>query len=218
MLSALRGADSQNELFNPEARHVEKRSERHLFPSRGPILSTVDLPRTQLTLPPPLCSSFSDRRLLHPSNMIVRTYSCALSSRPTKAQLSRLLDLAAGRGAEVAPGAPAPGPRRASPAAAAAASFSLRVSIRKGENREVRRLMESAELRLRNLKRVAFGGCRLPRNLPPGAARQLRPEEAWGALARGVGEARAYAREMARQEDGGWRDDEWDDSGIEAWS
>lgn len=132
--------------------------------------------------------------------MILRTYSCTLSSRPTKAQLSRLLDLAAARGAEVAP---VPGPSRASAARASA----LRVSIRKGENREVRRLLQSADLDLRNLKRVAFGASALPRGLAAGTARQLQPREAWGVFARGVGEAKAYARAMQR--------DHWDERADE---
>ena len=54
----------------------------------------------------------------------------------------------------------------------------LRVTVGEGRNREVRRLMEAADLEVVALKRVRIGSLRLPRELGVGKFKTLTQAEA----------------------------------------
>ena len=54
----------------------------------------------------------------------------------------------------------------------------LRVTVGEGRNREVRRLMEAADVEVMALKRVRIGSLRLPRELGVGKFKALTQSEA----------------------------------------
>lgn len=53
----------------------------------------------------------------------------------------------------------------------------FKVVLTEGRNREVRRMWEAVGCTVSRLKRIRFGTVTLPRDLPPGQWREMRPEE-----------------------------------------
>jgi 23S rRNA pseudouridine2605 synthase len=107
--------------------------------------------------------------LLHPSAEVEKRYEVGLVEPAPPGLARRLLE-----GVALEDG----------PAAADAASLLagrgegpvLLVTLHEGRNREIRRMLDALGARIRYLKRVAFGPVELG-DLPPGAWRELRPEE-----------------------------------------
>ena len=112
-------------------------------------------------------------RLTHPSHGVPRVYEATVRGVPTEARLRRL-----------AAGVPVDG-RRAAPAgvrllvnrfAKRTDESRLRIVLREGRNRQVRRMLEAIGHPVRRLRRVEMGPLRLGR-LRPGAVRELLPAE-----------------------------------------
>jgi 23S rRNA pseudouridine2605 synthase len=108
-------------------------------------------------------------RLMHPSGEIEREYLVRLRGTPGPQVLERLL-----KGVELEDG-PARFDR-ISPAgldagAAAGCHTNLRVVLREGRNREVRRLWSAVGFEVSRLQRIRYGPIELPPDLRPGQSR-----------------------------------------------
>jgi 23S rRNA pseudouridine2605 synthase len=112
-------------------------------------------------------------RLMHPSFEASREYLVRVRGFPSAATLEQLR-----RGVQLEDGParfdalevlPGEGPGRM-----------FRVSLHEGRNREVRRLWEAVGHEVSRLKRIAYGGIRLPEDLPAGQVRLLSPEALQG--------------------------------------
>jgi 23S rRNA pseudouridine2605 synthase len=109
-------------------------------------------------------------RLMHPSGDVEREYLVRLRGRPGPKVIERLL-----AGVELEDG-PARFDRIAPASldgnAAAASHASLRVVIREGRNREVRRLWSAVGFEVSRLLRIRYGPIELPKDLRPGQFRR----------------------------------------------
>ena len=108
--------------------------------------------------------------LTHPRHGTERTYEAEVTGVPDDRALARLRDGIVLDGRRTRPARvarlPAPRPGRAA----------LRITIREGRNRQVRRMCEAVGHPVRRLVRTRFGPVRDPR-LAPGTWRDLRPAE-----------------------------------------
>ncbi|MCY4074115.1 MAG: pseudouridine synthase [Acidobacteria bacterium] len=129
-------------------------------------------------------------RLTHPRHGVPRVYEATVRGVPTEARLRRL-----------AAGVPVDG-RRAAPAgvrllvnrfAKRTDESRLRIVLREGRNRQVRRMLEAIGHPVRRLRRVEMGPLRLGR-LRPGAVRELAPAEVT-ALRQAAGKTAAPRRQ-----------------------
>jgi 23S rRNA pseudouridine2605 synthase len=109
-------------------------------------------------------------RVMHPRYGCQKEYRALVRGEPTAEALERLrsgIELDDGRTApaEVELAQPAPGGRRW-----------LRVTLREGRNRQVRRMLAAVGLPVERLRRVRIGPLELG-GLPPGASRPLSKSE-----------------------------------------
>ncbi len=108
-------------------------------------------------------------RLAHPRYKVPKEYLATVRGVPSEADLRSL-----GEGVELEDG-------RTQPAevellGSAGGVSSVRITIREGRNRQVRRMLSAVGHEVRDLQRTAFGPLRLGR-LKEGTARRLRPPE-----------------------------------------
>jgi len=108
-------------------------------------------------------------RLLHPRYRIPRTYRVKVSGHPTEAALARLR-----RGVRLDDGVT--GPAQVDVERQLPNKAWLRITIREGRKREIRRMCEAVGHLVDKLVRVRFGPIELGR-LPPGRWRPLGAEE-----------------------------------------
>ncbi|MBI2963075.1 MAG: rRNA pseudouridine synthase [Deltaproteobacteria bacterium] len=124
-------------------------------------------------------------RLLHPRWRIARTYRVKVSGRPSEAALGRLR-----RGVKLDDGVS--GPAQVDVERLLPAKAWLRITVREGRRREIRRMCDAVGHPVERLVRVRFGPIELGR-LPPGRWRALGDAEtaalraAVGLGARGAG-------------------------------
>ena len=118
-------------------------------------------------------------RLMHPSSGVPKTYDALLEGR-VSAETVRALR----RGVDLEDGRTAPARVEALPRPAAGGTW-LRIEIREGRNRQVRRMGEAVGHRVLRLHRPRYAGIPLGR-LAPGEWRPLTREE-WTKLAATVG-------------------------------
>lgn len=107
----------------------------------------------------------------HPSSGLTKEYSVTLSRRPGPLQLQKLAEGCEIDGTLVQPvaiGMDDSDPDKPN---------RIRVIVAEGRNREVRKLCEAASMEVRVLRRVRIGGYRIPRDLPFGEFKELRPHE-----------------------------------------
>jgi 23S rRNA pseudouridine2605 synthase len=123
--------------------------------------------------------------LTHPSTGVVRRYLARVHGVPDEATLARLAE-----GVELEDG-PARFEDVAVVREVAGGGALLRLALREGRKREVRRALEAVGHRVRRLRRIAFGPLRLG-DLEPGSWRELHPEEV--GLLRKAAEGRAGSR------------------------
>ena len=122
-------------------------------------------------------------RLAHPRHKVPKEYLATVAGIPGERDLRALRE-----GVELEDGRTLPADAELLGAGRGMAR--VRVVIREGRNRQVRRMLEAVGHPVRQLERTGFGPVRLGR-LRPGGWRKLRPEEleavreAAGALARG---------------------------------
>jgi 23S rRNA pseudouridine2605 synthase len=109
-------------------------------------------------------------RLLHPRYGVSREYEVSLAGRLTKAERDRLLD-----GVTLEDGLARAESIRASGRSQTGASR-VRIVLREGRKREVRRMFEAVGHRVRRLVRVRYGPVELG-ELEPGAWRELTDAE-----------------------------------------
>lgn len=119
-------------------------------------------------------------RLMHPSYRIDREYAVRALGELTPEVTARLL-----HGVELEDG-PARFETVEQVSEEGGANIWLRVVLREGRKREVRRLLESQGLTVSRLIRVRYGPLALPRNMRRGDLRALKPAEV-AALYRHVG-------------------------------
>jgi len=117
--------------------------------------------------------------LMHPSAELDREYRVRVRGTPSEAALDRLR-----QGVELEDGPARFAEVQRSPKSGRNAT--LRVILREGRKREVRRLLEAVGHRVSRLRRVRFGPIRLPRDLEPGEWRELAEDEV-AELRRAVG-------------------------------
>lgn len=109
-------------------------------------------------------------RLMHPRYAVERTYSVRIQGALGPADLERLR-----QGVEIGDG---PAAFESIEAAAGEGSNRwYRVGLREGRNREVRRMFDAVDRRVSRLIRVQYGTVVLPRDLDPGAWRELDARE-----------------------------------------
>ncbi len=108
--------------------------------------------------------------LMHPSREIEREYLARVRGDPSDAILERL---EAGVALDDGPARL----YRARRTGARARNATLRLVIREGRKREVRRLLEAVGHPVSRLRRNRFGPVRLPEDLPPGSWRELAEDE-----------------------------------------
>ncbi len=108
-------------------------------------------------------------RLLHPRYRIPRSYRVKVSGHPNETALVRLR-----RGVRLDDGVT--GPAQVDVESKLPNKTWLRVTIREGRNREIRRMCEAVGHLVDKLVRLRFGPIDLGR-LPPGRWRELRPDE-----------------------------------------
>ena len=108
-------------------------------------------------------------RLLHPRYRIPRSYRVKVSGHPNEAALVRLR-----RGVRLDDGVT--GPAQVDVESKLPNKTWLRITIREGRNREIRRMCEAVGHLVDKLVRLRFGPIDLGR-LPPGRWREVRPDE-----------------------------------------
>lgn len=108
--------------------------------------------------------------LMHPSRAIEREYLARVRGDPSDSTLGRL---EAGVELEDGPARLA----RARRTGARSRNATLRLVIREGRKREVRRLLEAVGHPVSRLRRIRFGPMRLPEDLEPGQWRELGEDE-----------------------------------------
>ena len=143
---------------------------RRLPPERGTRWAAVgrlDLNSSGLLL-------FTDsgelaHRLMHPRHEVEREYVVRVQGELAAPERNRLLTGVELDGSRASLTSIAPLPRRD----ASGTNRWLRVALREGRNREVRRLFEAVGLRVSRLIRVRYGPIELPRELGAGQWREL---------------------------------------------
>jgi 23S rRNA pseudouridine2605 synthase len=118
-------------------------------------------------------------RLMHPRYEVPRTYEVTVHGKPSPSDLQRLLDGVADAGDRLVATA-------AECLGGDAGRTRLRVVVREGKKREVRRMCAAIGCRVARLVRVAFGPLVLD-DLPPGSWRDLTVPEI-AALRRAAGQ------------------------------
>ena len=119
--------------------------------------------------------------LTHPRHGVARVYEATVRGIPSDARLRRL---ASGIAIDGRPTAPAEVRLLHGGAAGRSGEALVRIMIREGRNRQVRRMFDAIGHPVRRLRRTRLGPIGL-RDLRPGAARELTPAEV-GALRRAV--------------------------------
>lgn len=109
-------------------------------------------------------------RLMHPRYSVERTYAVRVLGVLDEAELERLR-----QGVEIGDGPAAFESIEAS--GGEGSNRWYRVRLREGRNREVRRLFEAVDRRVSRLIRIQYGPIPLPRELDPGAWRELDAAE-----------------------------------------
>ena len=109
-------------------------------------------------------------RLMHPRYAVERTYAARVLGMLTEVELERLR-----QGVEIGDGAAAFESIEAS--GGEGSNQWYRVRLREGRNREVRRLFGAVDRRVSRLIRIQYGPIALPRELDPGAWRELGSRE-----------------------------------------
>lgn len=124
------------------------------------------------------------RRLTHPSFELEREYAVRVLGEVTPEVLKRLrsgvkLDDGMARFETIEPGENEDlrDPDEEGERLTAGANSWWRVTLKEGRNREVRRLMESQDLKVSRLIRVRYGPITLGRGVKSGGYRELEPEE-----------------------------------------
>ena len=117
--------------------------------------------------------------LMHPRHGVARVYEATVRGVPSGARLRRL---ATGVEIDGRPTAPAEVRMLPGGAPVRTAEARVRIVIREGRNRQVRRMFDAIGHPVRRLCRTRLGPISL-RGLPPGASRDLTPDEV-GALRR----------------------------------
>ena len=108
-------------------------------------------------------------RLMHPRYELARVYEARVHGRLPPEALEKLR-----RGVQLEDGVAAF--TSLTPMGEAQGSNRwYRVTLKEGRNREVRRLFEAVGARVNRLVRVRYGPVELPRDLAPGAWRELAP-------------------------------------------
>ena len=110
-------------------------------------------------------------RLTHPRYRVVKTYEAAVRGVPSAAALERLR-----RGVELDDGMAAPAEVELLGPDPPGATARVRISIREGRKRQVRRMLGAVGHRVVRLTRTAVGGVSLG-GLAPGASRPLTERE-----------------------------------------
>lgn len=110
------------------------------------------------------------QRLLHPKYRQPRTYLVWVSPAPTSLVLEEIE-----RGVPIGRGERS-GPAKAQILGRRGAVARVRITLREGKNREVRRIFRAFDIKVNALRRVAYAGIDLG-DLPPGAIRPLRNDE-----------------------------------------
>lgn len=110
------------------------------------------------------------QRLLHPKYRQPRTYLVWVSPAPTSLILE---DIA--RGVPIGRGERS-GPAKAQLVGRRGPVARVRITLREGKNREVRRIFRHFEIKVNALRRIAYAGIDLG-DLPTGALRPLRSDE-----------------------------------------
>ncbi len=123
--------------------------------------------------------------LMHPSRAVEREYAVRVFGEVDQAMLQRLQT-----GVELEDGTAAFDSVVAGGGDREGGNQWFHVVLREGRRREVRRLWESQGVQVSRLIRVRYGPIRLPRDLPRGKWRFLKPEQV-DALARAAGLAEA---------------------------
>jgi pseudouridine synthase len=109
-------------------------------------------------------------RLLHPRHQVEKLYQVRVTPRPRPWQLGRMrAGLPIGAGEHSAP-------LQVRIRRTLRGGAVLRMVLREGKKREVRRICRAVGLQVLRLQRLGFAGVRLG-DLPPGAVRPLRAEE-----------------------------------------
>lgn len=106
--------------------------------------------------------------LMHPSSEVEREYVCRIHGQVDATMLERL-----GQGVELEDG-----PARFDQIAVISLGENhswLRVTLKEGRNREVRRIWESQGVQVSRLKRIRYGSVELPRHLRRGRYEKLDP-------------------------------------------
>lgn len=109
-------------------------------------------------------------RLMHPRYAVARTYAVRVLGTLSEVELGRLR-----RGVEIGDGTAAFESIEAS--GGEGSNQWYRVCLREGRNREVRRLFAAVDRRVSRLIRIQYGPIALPRELQPGAWRELGSRE-----------------------------------------
>jgi 23S rRNA pseudouridine2605 synthase len=112
---------------------------------------------------------FLANRLMHPRYRVPREYVVEVEPVPSPQDLSRLR-----KGVVLEDGDT--GPARVSLVAKRGRRGQVRMTVRSGRKRQIRRSFETLGYRVRSLNRVRFGSLGLG-NLRPGSLRELEPSE-----------------------------------------
>jgi 23S rRNA pseudouridine2605 synthase len=115
-------------------------------------------------------------RLTHPRHGIERTYEARVAGIPDMAALERLRKGIALDGRRTLPALVTLSPARSARAGSRDAEGVLRLTIREGRNRQVRRMCEAVGHPVRSLTRIRIGPIS-DRQLKPGEWRELTPAE-----------------------------------------
>lgn len=108
------------------------------------------------------------QKISHPSNGLTKEYIVTAAHKITRAQFTKVAEGAEFDGTHIAPVAVAP---------VSDSAEKIRIVVNEGKYHEVRILVESAGINLKNLKRVRVGGFRMPRTLKVGQVMNLNSKE-----------------------------------------
>jgi pseudouridine synthase len=109
-------------------------------------------------------------RLMHPRYKLPKTYRVWVRGKPSEKALNQLRE-----GVVLEDGVTAPATVRL--IRAGSEQSLLEIVLREGRKRQIRRMCQAVGHPVQRLVRIAIGGLRLPRDLPPGKWRALTLEE-----------------------------------------